>query len=84
MADVTNELIYEVLKAMQQRLANIEAKIGEVDGRMHALTIRMDGLRTEVGAAHAGIENIYQTLAHSDGRLARIEKRLDLVHEHVE
>ena len=84
MAEVTNELIYEILKSMQQRLSNIEAKMGEVDGRMHALTIRMDGLRTEVGAAHAGIENIYQTLAHTDGRLARIEKRLELVHEPAE
>jgi DNA repair ATPase RecN len=84
MAEVTNDLIHEVLKAVQQRLPNIEAKIGEVDGRLHALSIRMDGLRTEVGAAHAGIENIYQTLSHSDGRLARIEKRLDLVHEPAE
>ena len=84
MAEVSNELIYEVLKAMQQRLANIEAKMGEVDGRIHALTIRMDGLRTEVGAAHSGIENIYQTLAHSDGRLSRIEKRLELAHEPAE
>jgi len=84
MVEVSNELIYEVLKAMQQRLSNIEAKLGEVDGRMHALAIRLDGLRTEVGAAHSGIENIYQTLSHSDGRLARIEKRLDLVDHAVE
>ena len=79
MTEVTNELIYEVLKAVQQRLSNIEAKLGEIDGRMHALSIRMDGLRTETAAAHAGIENIYRTLSHSDGRPARIEKRLDLV-----
>lgn len=79
MADVTNELIYEVLKAVQQRLGNIEAKLGEVDGRMHALAIRMDGLRSETAAAHSGIETIYQTLSHADGRLSRIEKQLDLV-----
>ena len=79
MAEVSNDLIYEVLKAVQQRLGNIEAKLAEVDGRLHALSIRMDGLRTETAAAHAGIENIYQTLSHSDGRLSRIEKRLDLV-----
>ena len=82
MAEVSSDLIYEVLKAVQQRLSTIEAKLGEVDGRLHTLAIRMDGLRTETAAAHAGIENIYQTLSHSDGRLARIEKRLELV-EHA-
>jgi DNA repair ATPase RecN len=84
MADVSNDLIYEVLKQVQQRLANIEHKLGEVDGRLHMLTQRIDGVRTEVGAAHTGIENIYQTLGHTDGRLSRIEKRLDLAHEPAE
>jgi DNA repair ATPase RecN len=84
MAEVTNELIYEILKSIQQRLNNMEHKLGEVDGRLHTLTIRMDGMRTELGAAHTGIENSYQTLGHSDARLMRIVKRLDLAHEPAE
>jgi DNA repair ATPase RecN len=84
MAEVTNELIYEILKSVQQRLNNIEHKLGEVDGRLHTLTIRMDGMRTELGAARTGIENIYQTLGHSDAHLMRFEKRLDLAHEPAE
>ena len=79
MADVSNDPICEVPKAVQQRLGNIEAKLGEVDGRMHAPAIRMDGLRSETAAAHSGLETIYQTLSHTDGRLSRIEKQLDLV-----
>jgi DNA repair ATPase RecN len=79
MTDVSNELICEVLKSVQQRLGNIEAKLGEVDGRMHALSIRLDGIRSETAAAHRGIETIYQTLPHTDGRLSRIEKRLEIV-----
>ena len=82
MVDITNDLIYEVLKAMPQRLGNIEAKLGEADGRMHSLAIRLDGIRAETAAAHSGIENIYLTLSHTDGRLSRIEKRLELV-EHA-
>jgi hypothetical protein len=82
MAEICSDLIYEVLNTVQQRLTNLEAKPGEVDGLLHTLAIRMDGLRPEAAAAHAGIENISRTLSHSDARLARIGKRLELV-EHA-
>ena len=68
MAEVTNELIYEVLKAMQARLANIEQKIGEIETRLIAFDFRVQGMRQEIGAGQTELANIYGTLGHIDGR----------------
>ncbi|MDR3495535.1 MAG: hypothetical protein P4L82_13120 [Ancalomicrobiaceae bacterium] len=78
MAEITNELIYEVLKAMQARLANIEHKLGELEARVIAFDGRVAGLRHEIGAGQTDIANVYNTLGHIDGRLMRIERRLEL------
>ena len=78
MADVSNELIYEVLKPVQSRLPNIEHKLEEIDGRHAVLIGRLESVRMEVAAAHIGIESIYKSISHSDGRLARIERPLEL------
>jgi hypothetical protein len=78
MAEVTNELMYEVLKAMQARLSNIEHKLGEVESRIIAFDGRIQGLRYEIGAGQTDLANIYGTLGHIDDRLIRIEHRLEL------
>lgn len=84
MAEVTNELIYEVLKAVQARLANIEHKMGEVDTRLVSMSGQLRGLASEVSAAHTDIANVYQTLGHIDGRLIRIERRLEMIEHPAE
>ena len=71
MAEVTNELIYEVLKSMQERLAKVEGKLDEVKGEITAI-------RTYIYAEHQDIGNIYAILSRHDVRLERIEKRLEL------
>jgi archaellum component FlaC len=77
MADVSNELIYEVLKAVQRGQGNIEAAIGEI--RNELVAIRMHSLGTQTD-----IKNIYETMAQLDTRVERIEKRLDMVGEPAE
>ena len=72
MAEVTNELLYEVLRAMQDRLGKVEGKLDEVKGEITAI-------RTYIYAEHQDIGNIYTMLAKHDVRLERIEKRLELV-----
>jgi hypothetical protein len=84
MAEVTNELIYEVLKPMQGRLTNIGRKLGEVDNRLASITTQLRGLSSSVDAAHGDIANIYISLGHLDGRLKRIEKRLEIIDESAE
>ena len=74
MADVTNELIYEVLKSMQARLGNIEQGNKETAARLSAL-------QTHLLAVEKDVANIYESLGALDARLDRIEKRMDLIAE---
>ncbi|TXN45841.1 hypothetical protein [Methylobacterium sp. WL7] len=72
MAEVTNELIYEVLKAMQARLGNIEEGVREVRGEIRAL-------RTPVHGVQGDLHNLYEAYSALDMRVGRIERRLDIV-----
>jgi chromosome segregation ATPase len=76
MAEVTNELIYEILKGIQFRLDKIEAGIDELRQGHNAMRGHMISIQTD-------ISNIYSILGRHDQRLERIEKRLEL-HEFAE
>jgi hypothetical protein len=71
MADVTNELIFEVLKSLQHDVrmlkdAQNEVKQELISIRGHLLSIQND------------VHNIYGILGRHDDRLDRIERRLEL------
>ena len=72
MAEITNELIFEVLKQIQERLSGIDHKIDELKSEMQAF-------RGHLIAMQQDIHNIYTTLARHETRLDRIERRLGLV-----
>ncbi|MBE0692736.1 MAG: hypothetical protein IH590_06470 [Aquamicrobium sp.] len=76
MTEVTNELIYEILKGIQFRLDKIEAGIDELRQGHNAMRGHMISIQTD-------ISNIYGILGRHDQRLERIEKRLEL-HEFAE
>jgi hypothetical protein len=71
MTDVTNELVYEVLKAIQTRLAGVDGKIDELKQEMQSFRTHMVGLQQ-------GINGIHSTLVRHETRLDRIEQRLEL------
>jgi hypothetical protein len=71
MAEVTNELIYEILKQLQDRMSSFEHKMDEVKSELQAL-------RTHSLAMQQDIQNIYVTLVRQDQRLNRIERRLEI------
>jgi hypothetical protein len=71
MADVSNELIYEILKQIPDRLGNIDAKVVELTGEMHAFRGHLLSMQQDV-------HNIYTILDRHDGRLDRIERRLQI------
>ncbi len=71
MAEITNELVYELLKRMHADIA--ELKFGQ-----HELKIEMNAMRGTMVAMHQDIHNLYTTLTHHDQRLERIENRLEL------
>ncbi|RIK86237.1 MAG: hypothetical protein DCC69_07285 [Hyphomicrobiales bacterium] len=71
MAEVTNELIFEVLKNLQQRTANVESVGLEHSQAMNAMRGHLMSIQTDTN-------NIYGILSRIDQRLDRIEKRLEL------
>ncbi|TKT76909.1 hypothetical protein [Aquamicrobium sp. LC103] len=71
MAEITNELIYEILKNIQFRLDKIEAGVDELRHGHSALRGHMISIQTD-------ISNIYTSLARHDERFDRIERRLEL------
>lgn len=71
MAEISAELVYEVLKSMQTRLAGVDGKIDELKQDMQAMRSHMIGLQQEISGIHS-------TLVRHEQRLDRIERRLEL------
>ena len=71
MAEISSELIYEVLKSIRSDIARIDQKTDELKAEMQAFRGHMISLQQDV-------HNIYGILARHDARLERIERRLEL------
>lgn len=71
MAEVTNELMYELMKNMHQRMDRFENVMGEIKHELVSIRLSVMGIQTDV-------HNIYGMLARHDERLDRIERRLEL------
>ena len=71
MAEVTNELTYEILKRLQSRL----------DGDEHVIVELLNGqnaIRGYIASMQGDMTNVYGILSRIDQRLERIERRLEL------
>jgi hypothetical protein len=71
MAEVTRALIFEGLKRLQSDMAVLE------DACRQNVAIVKE-IETELIAQSQDIQNIYAILSRHDGRLARIERRLEI------
>ena len=71
MAEVTSELIYEVLKSIQDRLGRVETTMGEIKSELQSV-------RLNAVAMQQDLMNIYSILGRHESRLDRIERRLEL------
>ena len=71
MAEVTNELMYEVLKPLQSDMAGVKDALRENNAALNAM-------RTHLVGIHQDIQNIYATLGRHEARLERIERRLEI------
>lgn len=71
MAEVNADLICEILKKIQDRMAGLDQKLDEVKAEVQAI-------RIHAMAAQQDNANIYSILARQDSRLDRIERRLEL------
>jgi translation initiation factor 2B subunit (eIF-2B alpha/beta/delta family) len=70
-AEVTNELLYEILKAVQASVRKVEDGLSEVKQELIAI-------RGTMVAMQQDINNIYAILARHDERLDRIDRRIEL------
>lgn len=71
MAEVSSELLYEVLKKIQTRLDGVEHGIREVKQELISIRGHMLSMQNDV-------HNIYSKLDRHDESLDRIERRLEL------
>jgi septal ring factor EnvC (AmiA/AmiB activator) len=78
MADVTPDLVFEVLKAIQVRLAQVDGKLDELKQEMQASRTSQNGIRQEITSVFQEISGVHTTLVRHEGRLDRIEQRLEL------
>jgi hypothetical protein len=69
--EVSNELIYEVLKGVQASIRKLEDGLSEVKQELIAIRGTMVSMQQD-------INNIYGILARHGERLDRIERRLEL------
>ena len=71
MADVTQELMFELMKRLHERFDKLDRKVSD-------LQAEFVGLRGVVASQQSDIHNIYGILHRQDDRMERIERRLDL------
>ncbi len=77
MADVSAELVYEVLKSLQADVSLL--KNGQRDIREELI-----GIRLHQHAAQGELNSILSRLSSIEGRIERVERRLDLVGQPAE
>lgn len=78
MPDVTAELMFEVMKSVQARLAQVDGKLDELKPEMQASRTSQNGIRHEITSVFQEISGVHATLVRHEGRLDRIERRLEL------
>jgi hypothetical protein len=78
MAEVTNELMYEILKPIQARLEQVDGKADENKHDMQAMRTQMLGIHHDLLSIHQELGGIHATLVRHENRLDRIERRLEL------
>lgn len=71
MAEITNELMYELLKRMHADIADLRLGQREMKAEMNAMRGTMVSMQQD-------LHNIHTTLARHETRLDRIENRLEL------
>jgi tetrahydromethanopterin S-methyltransferase subunit G len=71
MAEVSTELIFEVLEQVQQRLDRVDHKVDELKSELNAIRGHQLSMQQDV-------HNVCGILGRYDMRLERIERRLEL------
>ncbi len=71
MAEITNELMYEGLKHIQEDVATLKEGQREHSAALNAIRIHMVGMQQD-------IQNLYAAFTRHETQLDRIERRLEI------
>ncbi|MER8373760.1 hypothetical protein [Mesorhizobium sp. M1396] len=71
MAEVTNELMFELLKRVHHDIGELRQDVSETKRELNVM-------RGHMVATQSDIHNVYGILTRQDERLERIDRRLDL------
>jgi hypothetical protein len=71
MSEVTNELMFELLKRVHHEIGELRQDVSETKRELNVM-------RGHMVATQSDIHNIYGILGRQDERLERIDRRLDL------
>ncbi len=71
MAEISADLVYEVLKAVQNDIAQIKGEVRDVK-------LELNAVRGHLISIQQDVHNIYGVLGRHDLHLERIERRLEL------
>ncbi|MCP4380319.1 MAG: hypothetical protein GY798_02665 [Hyphomicrobiales bacterium] len=72
MVEVMNQLVDEVLKSIQARLANVETDVADIRAELAAV-------QSELATARVGRPEMVSPPVGIERRVARLERRLDSV-----
>jgi hypothetical protein len=78
MAEITNELIYEVLKSIQAQVAIIREDMESVKTRLTLQDSRLSHIHSAIADLHADIAEVSGRMDRLDSRMGRVENRLNL------
>jgi hypothetical protein len=71
MAEISADLVYEVLKSLQRDMSQFKNELRDVNTSLNALSGHQVSMQQD-------IHNMYGILGRYDDRLERIERRLEL------
>ena len=71
MAEITSELMFELLKKLHQRFDKVDFAISELRADNHTI-------RAQLHALQGDVNNLRATVGHFESRLDRIDNRLEL------
>jgi len=71
MAEISSDLILEILKALQRDSGEVKSNIGDIKAELNAIRGHLISMQQDV-------HNVYGILGRHDLHLDRIERRLEL------
>jgi predicted nucleic acid-binding Zn-ribbon protein len=78
MIEASNESMFVELQSIRACLAQVDGKIDELKYEVQASRTSQIALRQEITRIHQELSDIHATLVRHEGRLDRIERRLEL------